>query len=716
MKRLLQAILIFVLVNLYAWAAERVPIAILPLENRSGDTNSDCWQYAGPLLLKSQLKHVNSLRILPDSSIEFAFRELKLKPCQALQPDQVRQLGEIIEAQRVIWGSYQRENEKWVVAVQVMSVTTGEASNSLSGSSSDWFQVATEVGEDLLHEWGVTLGLEEKQRMTRPLTSSGEALELLGRGYTDLSERKSPSEAIISFRRAVFLDPDFAMAQHGLAECLLLQGKLDEAEEAAKRAIKARPDYSGAYSSLGSVYLFENSDVLAEHEFLEAIQHDPDDPYSYFKLSEIYGKQDKWNEAISVLSKAEELAPYEALIHAGLGRTYPYLGKPDEAAAEFKTAEHYDTGTEPGVEQLLAEGHDLLNDAPQAVEYYARFLAAVKKTGVESPVINQAEERLRDLKARFAPHFIMASAPQTFTPKELEDAIKTKLTTKEYRLVTNPLSSTSEMEKWAQQSVGDATNEMEEAKRLFQALTHHVDIGNEAGRRTAIEAFKDLTNPKAELSCQDYTFLYVALARHLKLKAYYVLVDKDYRGEVVSHACAGVFIGDKALLVDPAYLWFGVPHKQYEFENDLRAVAGYLAQSPDIPKARVSLKLAPDWPRPHFYVAMELASIERLTEARRALDAGLKHDSTSWLALCAKGTIELAEKDWKGAATDLENGLILNPDYDVAHYQIGVALFHEGKLEAAREQYRTYLGSATDPIAMARVRGYIEKIDETLKK
>ena len=113
------------------------------------------------------------------------------------------------------------------------------------------------------------------------------------------------------------------------------------------------------------------------------------------------------------------------------------------------------------------------------------------------------------------------------------------------------------MRAWAVQLAGDAATDEEKARRLFAGLEHHLDIGKHGGLRTALQTFADWKKPDVAFTCQEYTFLYLVLARDLGLKCWYVLVNKDYTGTVVDHACACVVIGGKALLVDPTYQWFG---------------------------------------------------------------------------------------------------------------------------------------------------------------
>src|SRR5439155_19460373 len=156
------------------------------------------------------------------------------------------------------------------------------------------------------------------------------------------------------------------------------------------------------------------------------------------------------------------------------------------------------------------------------------------------------------LKATLTPHFIAASPPKAFSRDAVEKILKERLTAREYLLVANPLEASSKLKKWAKELAGGSATEQEKATRLYQGLARHVDINTGAGKRTALETFDEWKNPGASFTCQEYALLYVVLARAVGLNAYFVLVEKDYRGSTVSHACAGVFIDGKALLVDPA--------------------------------------------------------------------------------------------------------------------------------------------------------------------
>ncbi len=282
----------------------------------------------------------------------------------------------------------------------------------------------------------------------------------------------------------------------------------------------------------------------------------------------------------------------------------------------------------------------------------------------------------------------------------------------ESELVRIPFASTAEIAAWAKQLVGDSRDDIEKARRLFEGLTRHINLSQEIGGRTAAEAFRDWSDPKAGITCQDYTFLYVAMARAVGLKAYYVLVDKDYRNKVVFHACAGIFVNEKALLIDPGYRWFGAPHKEYQFEDDLRVVAAHLAQSSDVKKENLCLKLAPKWALPHFWIVASRIYHGQLDQARALLQVGLRLDSKSEWALYAQVLLEVADRHWEAAVMHSRDCLSLDPDAFIMHYFLGIALESQGKLTDARDEYRAYLEGETQPEFAARAREAIARLNE----
>ncbi len=415
--------------------------------------------------------------------------------------------------------------------------------------------------------------------------------------------------------------------------------------------------------------------------------------------------------------KADSLAPYDARTHTALGLAYLSLGEKDSALAELKAAEQCDLGTDINLYKTLGKMYAELNEIPKAVEYAEKYAAGTKAFGLPSETIKEADETVATLKASLSPHFVSVSPLQMITRDELEAALKSKLSSEEYQSITNPITSMPEMKKWAHQLVGDASDDEETAKRLYFGLPHHVDLTEAAGRRTAEEAFRDRANLEAPFTCQEYSLLYVALARDVGLKAYFVIVESDYKNRTTPpHACAGICIGGKALLIDPVCQWFGVPHEKYIFQNDLQMMGIYLAQTDDMARGRVAAKIAPDSAYVQFFLAETLSRYGELKEAGEALARGLTLSPHSFLALGAQGYVEEDEEHWDDAASHLQQCLTLVPDFAGTHFMLARALTGQKKFKEARDEYRTYLGLQNNPQNAESARAAITQIEDYLSK
>lgn len=371
----------------------------------------------------------------------------------------------------------------------------------------------------------------------------------------------------------------------------------------------------------------------------------------------------------------------------------------------------------------LAGFNDALNDTEKAANLYERFIARAEPQGVFPLAVQSAYAALRRLKPRLTPHFVPAVPPQSFTPEALKRALRARLTPHEFGLAKNPLAATPQMAKFAHQLVGDAPNDMEKARRLFYGLVTRIDFSSgfnppfEDRERTAAQTFKAWSDPWARIVCQDYAFLYVALAREVGLQAWPVWIIRDCRGRLVSHVCAGVFVNGKTLLADPSYRWFGAPHEEYQFEDDLQAIAAYMAQSRSdtIALDKLAEKLMPDWPWVRFCLAMDLAQEGRFPEARMALQSGIEIDSKIWWGSYAQGVVDVCEKKGAEAVKRLREALNSNPDFPLIRYELGRAYQLDGKLRDAREEFCLYLQGDVDWRPAGDARRAIDRITRQLQ-
>jgi tetratricopeptide (TPR) repeat protein/TolB-like protein len=690
---------------------QRLTVALLSFADKTGDPKSAHWRYSLPRAVGAPLREAKSLRIYPADACDYGLRKLKLKAGDPVNAAQAKKIGEIIEARRVVRGEYRRKGNEWTVTAYVLNVATGEESAALSATAGDWFDVCDRVAGKILRELGIeSISQTEDVRKRIRFTTSAIALEFYSQSYALQTEGKPFAEMERYSRQAVATDPRCAEMRIGLAADLLNQGKLEEGSQEIQEALKLKPESSRVQMALGMLMLFQGKPEVAGKHFREAIRLNPDDPDIHARLAEYHASQGGWTQAMVSLQEALRLNPVSATYHAQLGRTYARQGERTKALMEIGRAEALGL-EEVNDEQMIFEAYVKLNDIPRAVVHGEKFLTLARGQGINPKLVNPIAGRLEKLKASLTPVFVNAVEPKAYSEQSLNEALSARLSAEELALVNLPLDSTPEMKRWAEELTDGASNDQEKARKLHDALACHLDPGS-GGSRTARQTFADWRKPQASFRCQEYARLYVALARDVGLKAFYVKVDRDFEDETVLHSCAGVLLDGKGLLVDPTYRWFGVPHKQFVFQDDYLAIVNHLNQIGDLALLRLAVKLQPDSALSQFNLAMKLMASKQLEEARQVLQTALKLDSESWLAFGTQGRMAGHEGQLELALTQLRKAAELNPRDATVQYSLARVLLDRGQLQESREAFRACLKYRPDPTQEADARHAIAVINE----
>lgn len=501
-----------------------------------------------------------------------------------------------------------------------------------------------------------------------------------------------------------------------MAGNLTLQNRLDEAFEAARLAVKSRPDLADEHAIMGGSYAYQGLNHLALQEYKESARLDPDDAENWAYLAAAYYQLGQFNEAKYCCDQAASLAPFGSEEHANLSLFFYRSGEREKALKEADLAARYCYEGSASEELGVAKAYAQLDDYPNAIQYYEKYLADTKETGTLLPEFKANEDTLTALKALLIPHYVKAERPRDFTPEEVETALKERVTPKEYKSVINPMSCTPEMAAWARQLTAGANTPEEKAQKLFQELSGHVCIEGSDTERTATEVFKAWEVKSNSFTCQEYTLLYMALGRSVGLNVYYVFVTKDAYSNAVSRACAGVFIDGKPLLVDASYHWFGIPHQTFQFYDDFKVISFFLSQSSDSDRIKLAIKIMPDSGEAHFNLGWNYVREKQLTEASQEMETGLTLDPNNWRGILLLAYIEGQEENWEEAAKNSETVLKLNPDYNFTHYELGTAYLHLKKWAEARKEYRAYLQAETEPESAGYARRSITEIDNWLQR
>jgi hypothetical protein len=287
---------------------------------------------------------------------------------------------------------------------------------------------------------------------------------------------------------------------------------------------------------------------------------------------------------------------------AASGFLFAQAKRPAAALAELELASQ-SPARDLISEWQLANGYAILNLFQPAKEHFVNYLRLAHEQELPAATVAEVEALIATMDEHLTMHYVTAERP----PKTIFlDSIQQNLTREERQLAVNPLDSNSAMGQWAKDITATGTNAEHRARLLFETILRRQNehaLQRQPTPLTAQEVFSQWKNAPAAMQCQEVTFLFVSLARSVGLEAYATTVEENFAGGKSPHACAALFLGGRALLVDPNFGLFGAPHKRFTVLNDVRACAEYLCEFTDLKRARIAAKLAPE----SFFVQCRLA-------------------------------------------------------------------------------------------------------------
>jgi Flp pilus assembly protein TadD len=205
---------------------------------------------------------------------------------------------------------------------------------------------------------------------------------------------------------ALRLDPEIC---HNLGNALLQVGRPDEAAVYFKKALELDPNYAVGYSDMGNMYLQKNQLDLAIQYMQKSLQLVPDMPITYYNLGNAYAEEQRLDLAIRYWEKAIQLQPDYPMPHGNLGNAFMLEGQTAKAVEQWKLALQYMpdlTTAQVNLAWVLATSPDpSMRDGPTAIALAER--ACQLSSGRDPMTLRSA---LRSLAAAFAENGQYANA------------------------------------------------------------------------------------------------------------------------------------------------------------------------------------------------------------------------------------------------------------------------------------------------------------------
>ncbi len=357
-------------------------LAVLYFENLSGRHEDEYFRDGITEDITTELAKLKDLRVFSRSAV-LAFRDRPVTPAH---------VGQQLDAPYVLEGSLRREGEHLRVTASLVETRTGHQlwAERYDRQLQDVFAIQSEIAQNIANALRVMLTEQETKALQKAPTADVRAYDfyLRGRQFFHQFRRKGYDFAREMFARAIEVDPAYARAYAGIADCSAFlymywnssEINLQQAEEASRTALELDPGLAEAHASHGLTASLRKKYDLAEEEFATAIRLNPRLYEAHYYQGRSFYAQGKLKDAVHWFGQASRIVPedYQApmlmasALH-GLGQTAAALSayRRGLEAAEKHLEFH------PGDARALYFGANALsqlNEKERAVHWAERAL------------------------------------------------------------------------------------------------------------------------------------------------------------------------------------------------------------------------------------------------------------------------------------------------------------------------------------------------------
>jgi serine/threonine protein kinase/tetratricopeptide (TPR) repeat protein len=323
-------------------ARQVTSIAVLPLENLSGDPAQEYFSDGMTEELISCLAQVRALRIVSRTSV------MRYKGQHRPIPEIARELN--VDA--VVEGSVRLARDRVRITAQLIDAASERHlwAKSYERDVAEILALQGEVAAAICAEIEVSVTPQEETRLreARPVNPAAYQAYLKGRHLIERRTEETLHLGLASFEDAARLDPTFELAHVGIADAYNLLAfyatlpatvAFPRAEAAARRALEINPGSAEAMTSLAyGVTWFDRNLPEAERLFRKAIDLHPRYSLSHLWFSNILLLAGRMEEARAEVQLARSAAPMSPGPIAFEGWFPYYGGKFDEALRIFDDA------------------------------------------------------------------------------------------------------------------------------------------------------------------------------------------------------------------------------------------------------------------------------------------------------------------------------------------------------------------------------------------
>jgi eukaryotic-like serine/threonine-protein kinase len=359
---------------------DRDTIVLSDFDNKTGDAVFDDTLKQG---LSVQLEQSPFLALVSERRVNETLKLMGRSPDDRLTAKVTREVCQRTGSKAMLTGSIAGLGSQYVIGLKAVNCNTGdvlsEAQEQAAGKEAV-LKALDAAAVSLRSKLGESLSSVQKYATPaeQATTPSLEALKAYSLGLN----AKSAAAALPFFKRAVDLDPNFAMAYAWMADLYSYLNEVGRGAEYARKAYELREKVSERerFFIEAHYYITTTRELEKAAQTCELWQQTyPRDGTPYLALGFISGSLGNWEKALGEFQEALRLEPNNVGGYIALGATYGNLNRLDEAEAVYKQAGERNFGGE----FLLLNRYGLAFLKGDAAQMARLAAAAMGKPGAE---------------------------------------------------------------------------------------------------------------------------------------------------------------------------------------------------------------------------------------------------------------------------------------------------------------------------------------------
>ncbi len=303
-------------------------IAVLPLKNLNESSPDQTFSLGLTDSLISRLGKLNRFVVRPFSAVEKYEKSGK---------DAVS-FGRELKTDAVLEGTIQTNEGRLRVNLRLIEVKSGGQiwTESFDETEADILKLQDSVSSKVAHFLLDKLQPEEEFLLAKRPTANPEAFRLYLTGRERWLRRDWQFESVAFYRKAIELDPNFALAYVGIADEYAFTNEVEIAENALAKALELDPNLAEAHATRGFLQMFKHWDWQgAETSFRHALELAPNSSKAHHWFGVYLSIRGRFDEALLEMEKALELDPTALVIMADIGELYYLKRDYDRAETEL---------------------------------------------------------------------------------------------------------------------------------------------------------------------------------------------------------------------------------------------------------------------------------------------------------------------------------------------------------------------------------------------